>query len=424
MRFIRGPGSPDDRELITIPAEAPSVLNPVVHAGRIHLAASMLLLLAGVLHLAVEGIDYGTVLAAAPLVAGAFLVLIVGTSRMLLSVWANVELRLHGQLAYLPGLLVGSGSVAAYLALAGPWPGTRPGVVFFSAGLLAHLGLVATALWARRGSSPMGGGPVRVLVLAAMGYAVASAVALPAAALGSLGWLPALHLLLPGFIVVTILAVLLESLPRFGGIKLPPWIAWTMGLAGALGPGLVAAGLSRHGSLLAMGAVLEFTALALAGLGLLIMVLRARPWRDTHPLYGLAGISALAAASLGAGMATGHLPAAWAPLHGMVALFGFVGAIVFASSLDLYEPALARGPGALKAQAIAVTVLAGAGLGLLVLGSLTVARGNAAMVLYVGAVLFHLVGATALVLRPLVARRLLPRPPMSPGRGASEQGEG
>lgn len=335
-------------------------------AGR-HLPLAMGFLLAGIAHLMVQGSTLATLRSASPLIAmGAFVALILGTSRLLIARIGRRRVVGPTWLAAVPITLVAAGSVGSYLTLADIHSGAGWLAPLWGAGLALHLALVAATLIGKGDGLPVESGAGTIAILAgAATYGLGSAVLLPVAVLGGLDYLAALHLLLPGFVVLTIVAVVVVVLPRFSGTQIPRPVAVLLATTGGLGPGGIALGLAGIPLALPIGASLETVALGTVGVGLLMSVFRASRWRDTHVLYGTSGLSALVGAGLGLAIAFGGSASSWAPVHGLVNLLGFVGGVILAASIDLYAPRWLPALDESPAYVWSVTVLHGLGVAFL-----------------------------------------------------------
>lgn len=364
--------------------------------ARHHLPVSMVLMLAGVVYLLAAGTSYGVVLAsAAPIALGGFVVLIIGTSRLLLSELGGIRVAGRGVAAYLPTVLVVVGSLGAFLGLASDLPVGRYASSAWGLGLILHVAFVGRSI-SRSGARPQGTIPSAkgLLLAATLCYGAAAAVALPLASLGVGRWLGGLHLLLPGFVVLCIISVVVFVLPTFSGTELPEPVVWSLAVPGAIGPGAIAAGFNGVPWLLVAGAGAEVLTLLGIGAGLIMSAVRARPWRSTHLLYAFAGSAVFAGGCLGFAISTGWLDGPWIPLHGLLNLLGFVGGVVLAASLDLYMPEAVSGPRQWGLHASTLVVSCGAGLVLLLSSVWT---GTVGMTLAVGcyglAILLQLAGS-------------------------------
>lgn len=126
----------------------------------------------------------------------------------------------------------------------------------------------------------------------ALQYVVAGYVALAAAATVGHGMLaaPAIHLWLVGVVATSIFMVAHRVLPRFSGQWLPPWVHGFQGVLAAIGPVVLASGMSHSTRLALWGGAVEYVAV------ILYMVLVGFAWhhrKNRHP--------ALAFPALGAG---------------------------------------------------------------------------------------------------------------------------
>jgi hypothetical protein len=230
--------------------------------------------------------------------------------------------------------------------------------------------------------------------LGAVGYALAAGLLVPWVQTAGFDRFAALHVVLAGFVVSTIVAVAIEVLPRFTGSTLDAELAGLMSLATLVGPGPLAYGITRPDPWLGVGAAIEGLAITLLAVALLLLVIASNRFRASFVLYGAAGASALVGVVVGVGAAIGHVSWAWIPTHGAVNLLGFVGLIVFGGVIDLYAPALRSGADALNQLNRGVTALSVAGLAAF-LGLATTGLGDprAGLTLFAAGTLLHTVGS-------------------------------
>lgn len=360
----------------------------------LHLPVALALFGLGVGHILWRGLSAFTVLQAAfPIALGGFVVLIVGTSRMLLA--GTVRIDVAGQsLGWLPGLLSAVGSLGLYVGFAFRAHWLTPSAIVWGLGLGSHVLLVGYSLARAREGVPVEQAPAAVTVIGALGYGLAAALAVPLVALASFGVFAALHLVLAGFVVLTIAAVAIEVLPRFTGRGLPQAWNGAMAITLALGPMLLAEGLMASGPRLQAGAVVEGVGLIMLGAGLLWMVLGSERERVSFDLYALAGVSVLVGTGVGASMALGWLSYAHAPWHGAVNLLGFVGMVVLGAAIDLFAPAMSSGADSLDRHN---KVLLGLGIvavaGILLAPVLPSDLVTGALAVYLAAIAWHFAGS-------------------------------
>lgn len=363
----------------------------------LHLPVALGLLTLGSLQLAVQGVSFATVLhAAVPIGLGSFVVLIVGTSRMLLS--GTIGLDVAGSTVWwVPLGLLTVGTLGLWPVV--PWDSTWRAVagIAWGLGLAIHLSFVAVTLV--RGSSHASleqGAPVKVAGVGATLYGSASAAAVPLAAGGWLAWFPALHLVLAGFIVLTIVAVVLEVLPRFTGQRVPRWLSWPTVVSAVAGPVLLAWGLTGAEPVLHVGAAVELVGLGLLASALLYMIGTSELDRASFLLYGMGALAVLGGALIGSAVAWGVLPSSWIPIHGTINLLGFVGFVVLGATIDLYAPALRPGAASHHRHNRVLIALALFGLvGFLALQALGVSWSAYALVSYAAAAGLHSAGSVA-----------------------------
>jgi len=172
-----------------------------------------------------------------------------------------------------------------------------------------------------------GGPPAAIAGLAAVGYPVAAGIAVPMAAVGRASLLGSLHLLLAGFVVSAIVAVVLGVLPRFTGETFPRELTWPMALATLGGPGLLAVGVNGSRTWLRVGGSVEGLAVTLVGVCLVLGVVESDRRRSSFSLYLLAGLTALFGAGLGVGIVLGELSSGLVPVHGAANLLELVGLV-------------------------------------------------------------------------------------------------
>lgn len=377
-------------------------------AARAHLVVSLLLFLAGVVHLAVAGLSRASLLDALPLIAmGGFVTLIVGTTRMLLEGPADRDVAGARRLRWgVLGLLV-VGSAGLYLGA--DLPNVIPAVAgtIWGAGLVIHVGIVlVTVRRPRRGSATADGdrtlqrwlGGIDAVALL---YAVAAAVLVPLAWAGPVPRPVAVHVLLLGFVTLTIVGVVGHVLPRFTHVPLPKRAFLPALGPVAVGPALVAVELAWAPELLFIGAAVVAVGLAPFGVAVLWMLAKAKRWRA--PLAAVAaGVSfLLIGVGLGVLFAVDPTRRGLTPLHGAINVLGFVGLFVLGFAAELYAPSIVADPTRFRVQARTALGGAVAGVALVAVGfpfghDLLVRGG---LVLYALACLLHLAGALLAYLR-------------------------
>lgn len=377
-------------------AEAPLARRTAIVAFAFFFAAAV--------DLAVEGVTLATLQRAFPLYAlGGFGTLIFGTSRLLIAGMAGRDA--------VGGALTGLGVTAlSALGAAGlfAFRDGSPGVLVASATLwaLAALGhVVVTLLTVRRPpvrapirdtlSGPHV--PIRLLEAGALLYALASAALVPLAYAGVVAMASALHVVLVGFVIVTIMGVAAHILPRFTHVAAPRALLMALPLFALAGPGLVAAGLGGPRALLRVGALVEGVAFALFGAMVVWMLARGKRPRPHHALYALAPAAIAVGGLLALAFAVGGAQAGRLATHGLLNSFGFVGLFVLAASTDLYGPALQAGAKPAKLHAAVALALTSLGLGTAAVGSWTAqdAATRAGMALYAAAIGWQLAGIVA-----------------------------
>lgn len=361
---------------------------------------------AAALALSTLGVDIGTLQRTFPLYAlGGFSILIFGTSRLLIAGMAGRDIAGGATSSLLTTLPAAIGASGLFLTDGAP-PSLRAAFALaWSAGALAHV--VVTTLSVRRPPTrplvqdPTAGPgsriPLRILEAAALAYAAAAAALLPLAVLGRVAYPALVHVVLVGFVTVTIFGVGAHILPRFTRARIPTSLLGLLVLPAISGPALLALGLAGHRVLLAPGAIVEGIAFALFGAAVLGSIARSHRFRLPDLAYAAAPVAIAVGGLLALGFATRGAPVRHLAVHGVLNVFGFAGLFVMAASTDLYAPALQ--PGATPARrhaAVALTVtlaaLVAAAAGVWI-DDARLARGG--MLLYAAAILWQLAGVTA-----------------------------
>ncbi|ELZ22661.1 hypothetical protein C475_16206 [Halosimplex carlsbadense 2-9-1] len=177
----------------------------------------------------------------------------------------------------------------------------------------------------------------------------------------------ATHLLAAGGAALLLFAVGFRLLPRFLVTDLPAWAPWAVLPPGALGPVLLAAGLSA-GPVFRAGAVLE--AVAVVGFAVTYVGLYRASDRDRVGFHGpLLGVGfGLLAVALGLSFAFGAVDPALVAAHYRLNLLGFLGLSILGVTFQFYPPTVGRFPGAGDDLALASMGLIAGGLGLELLG--------------------------------------------------------
>lgn len=212
--------------------------------------------------------------------------------------------------------------------------------------------------------------PVAVGYLAAGAYATGGAagvVPIPPS-LPALGLAPAAsHLLVAGGAALVLFAVGFRLLPRLLGASPPRPLVGVVLPAGALGPGLVAAGVGGAPTLRTGAALL---AAAIVGFAAAVVVLVARADRRrlgvgavlAGPVFGVLGVT------LGVGFAFGFADATLVPAHLRVNVLGFLGLTIVGVTYHFYPPAVGTLPGVGQRPARAAAAAIAGGLLVEVLG--------------------------------------------------------
>ncbi|MFB6069340.1 MAG: hypothetical protein ABEJ90_05395 [Halobacterium sp.] len=204
--------------------------------------------------------------------------------------------------------------------------------------------------------------PVALAYLAAGAYETLAAVSgLPA--LVGRGVPPAVHLVVVGGALGMLFSVGFRLLPRFLVATPPTPLVWVVLAAGAVGPGLLAAGFGG-GRLFAAGAALEAT--AVIGFAVAYAALYARSERSRVGFHAvLAGVaSGVAGVLLGLAFATGALaPTAGRVLaHLRLNVLGLLGFAVVGVTYQFYPPTVGAWPGSGDHLALASILALAAGL--------------------------------------------------------------
>lgn len=342
-------------------------------AARVHLIVSLALLSAGTVHLAVTGLSRASLLDALPLIAtGGFVTLIVGTTRMLLDGPADRNVAGARRLRWVVLGLLTAGSIGLYLGADPPDAISAVAGTVWGVGLVIHVGIVlVTVRRPRRGASPSGADPglqrwLGGLDAVALMYAIAAAALVPLAWAGTIPQATAVHVLLLGFVTLTIVGVVGHVLPRFTQVALPKRVFLPALGPLAVGPALVAVAIAWVPKLLFVGAAVEAAGLVPIGVAVLWMLVGAERWRA--PLASVAVGTSFLLVGVGLGVLFAVDPASrWlVPLHGAINVLGFVGLFVLGFGVELYAPSIVPGPDRFKLQARVGTVCAIAGLGLMI----------------------------------------------------------
>lgn len=376
--------------------------------ARLHLAVGLGFVLAGVLWLAVTGVTASSVVRSLLLlVLGGFTVVIFGTSRMLIAGMAGRDVTGPRGLAWAALGLAATGALGSWAT----WASSRvslAGSVAWALGLLIHVGIIA--LSARgprlRGASADAIDPLRnrlVLVLdwASLAFGGASALTIPFASAGALPWLSAIHLLLPGFVVLTLVAVACRVLPRLSGVAFPRWLLGALAATLPLGPALLAWGVAWGGAAFVAGAAIEATGLALfGGATLYALATSSRP-RASFLALGASAISIVVGVLLGVQFVVAPGTRMLGPAHGLLNVLGFVGLFVLGTSFEMYAPAIRAGLRAFRIQTRVTIGACAMGLSMTVGGSISSKEWptQIGLLLYALGIGIHLAGVIAVVIR-------------------------
>jgi len=331
---------------------------------------ALLFFLAATVDLAWEGVSTVSLQRAFPLYAlGGFSILIFGTSRLLIAGMAGRDIAGGSASSASVVILAAVGSIGAFFAPP-DFPEWR--LVFALAWSLAAVGhTLVTVLTVRRPpvrppiqseAGPAQRFTIRILEAVSLLYALAAAVMLPLAAVGSISLASSVHVVLVGFVVVTIMSVASHILPRFTRAQPSAWAMVPLGPLALVGPGLMAAGLDRWRGLLPLGALLEGLAFLIFGIAVVHMLVRANRVRLTLLPYALAPVLIGIGGSLALVFALWSQAGDQLATHGFLNTFGFVGLMVLGASTDLYAPAMTTGSASARRHLAVVLTLALSGL--------------------------------------------------------------
>lgn len=361
---------------------------------------------AAALALVVVGVDLGTLQRTFPLYAlGGFSLLIFGTSRLLIAGMAGRDI--VGGTASAVATVVPAAIGAAGLFLAEDAPqGVRVGLAaLWGVGALGHF--VTILMTVRRPATrppvldptatPRSRVPIRILEAASLLYALASAVLVPLALAGRFTVAGAVHVVLVGFVITTIMGTAAHILPRFTRVRVPVPLLYALVPFALVGPVLMAAGLDRWPGLRAAGAVVEGVAFVVFGYLVVYSLARAQRFRLPNVAYAAAPAAIAAGGLVALVFATTGEYGERLAAHGLLNVYGFVGLFVMAASTDLYGPALAPGAAPAKRHALVGMALTMAGLVVAGTGSWLDAQpvARSGMLAYAAGVLWQLVGIVA-----------------------------
>lgn len=342
-------------------------------AARLHLTVSLALLLAGTVHLTATGLSRASLLAALPLIAmGGFVTLIVGTTRMLLDGPADRNVAGARRLRWTVLGLLTAGSIGLYLGADPPDAISAVAGTIWGTGLVIHVGIVlVTVRRPRRGSATVDGDRtlrrwLGGLDAIALLYALAAAALVPMAWTGQVPRAMAVHVLLLGFVTLTIVGVVGHVLPRFTHVALPKRVFLPALGPLAVGPALVALEIVWAPDLLFVGAAVEAAGLVPIGVAVLWMLSKAERWRA--PLAGVAAGVFFLLVGVGLGVLFAIDPSIrrLVPLHGAINVLGFVGLFIIGFAAKLYAPSIVAHPDRFKRQALVSMACAVVGVGLMI----------------------------------------------------------
>lgn len=176
------------------------------------------------------------------------------------------------------------------------------------------------------------------------------------------GYLPrSVHLLAAGGAALLLFALGTQLLSRFTGTRPPPALVAVVLLAGAIGPGLLAAGLGRA-PLFELGAVVEAT--AVVGFAFFVGHGFVRASRRRVGVYGVFAGSGLGVPAVA--LALTFPVIGWTPttagVHRRLVLVGFLGLTIIGFAYLFYAPSAGRFPGGSDRTALASIALLAGGL--------------------------------------------------------------
>lgn len=333
--------------------------------ARAHFVASCALFAAAMIHLSISGLNQSSLIGAVVLVGlGSAPLLIYGTSRMLLAGIVGARWAGGRWADWLPGLCEAFGAAVVYCEFLGWLSLGAAAVLVWMVGIALHArvvgGTIRSYVWNRSGRLPMVGrglGAHGPLMAVALAYGVATVPVLVLALEEAVPWPSLVHVLVTGFIAITIVGVGGLILPRFADVTLPRFVWTAPGLAAASAPAFLAAGVSGSLILLRVGAALG--ALGFGSFATTVLWVCARARRRRPSLFAYAGgaASLLGGIALGVGFAFGESAGLdLVPLHGSLNLVGFVGLFMLGGAIDLYGPSLRRSPRWQKTQSFAVAI--------------------------------------------------------------------
>lgn len=362
--------------------------------------------LASTLALAWHGVNLGSLQRTFSLYAlGGFSILIFGTSRLLIAGMAGRDMAGGAASALITVVPAAIGAVGLYVARDAP-PTVRAALaMLWAAGALAHV--VVTILTVRQPptrppvtdptATKASRVPIRMLEAASLLYALGSAILVPLAYAGRVSLASALHVVLVGFVITTIMSTAAHILPRFTRARAPTALLALLVPFALAGPALMGFGLHGRRGLLAAGAVVEGTAFLLFGVVVIVMMARAHRFRWPNLAYAAAPVAIAIGGLLGLSFATTGGHASQLATHGLLNVYGFVGLFVIAASTDIYGPALDAGAKPAKRHALVTLTLTLGGLGVAALGTSIglepAARGG--MLLYAAGLAWQLLGISA-----------------------------
>lgn len=373
--------------------------------AQAHLCVSMILMLTSLIYLMLSGLTYAGMLRAALLAGlGAFPILIMGTSRLILRGVTGRNIAGPAWLAYSAAALVAVGAIAMSAPTL-PFRGSF--ALSWTLGILAHAGIVLRTVRSVKPREPrpaktdgLAAVSHRILDISSIVYASIAAILLPFALTGALSIIAVLHLALPGFVILTILAVGTRIFPRFTGKTLPGGILLAIALPASVAPALLAVNLATSTLSLLVGAILEAVALSTFAIALLWMLATSKRKRPSFAAYGAAALSLLSGVALGLLFAIEPSARAQAPLHGFLNMFGFVGLVAIGASIDIYGPTLVRGLKSYHRQNATVLTLTLVGIAVVPLGFFTTPIvALAGLASYASGLLLHLLASIATLRR-------------------------
>jgi hypothetical protein len=365
--------------LLRQPQGAPPRPQPEAPLARRTAIVAFLFFFAASLALAVEGIDLRTLQRAFPLYAlGGFSILIFGTGRLLIAGMAGRDIVGGTATSVFVTSTAAIGAAGLFLArdaarslrvsFAAMWtlavmthvivifltirrPPVRDPIRDEFADPGGALGTPENKLRRRAVGMVFSRISIRVLETGSLVYAAVAGVFVPLAYADLVVRASAVHAVLSGFVIVTIMSVAAHILPRFTRARIPAGLLVLLVFPALVGPIIMVVALDRAPTLLATGAIIEGVAFAVFGTVVATTLVRAHRFRLPNAAYAAAPVAIAVGGTLALLFALRGSHADQLATHGLLNVFGFVGLFVMAASTDLYGPALESGAAPAKRHA-------------------------------------------------------------------------